>query len=71
MSELVGRVSGTAMLTGKFAAAGGTTDHRLLENRDAEGQHPIKAITGLQGEIARIPPPTEKITNSEIEEMLK
>lgn len=27
---------------------GGTADHRLLTNRDAAGQHPISAITGLQ-----------------------
>lgn len=26
---------------------GGTTDHRYLTNRDAEGQHPIEAISGL------------------------
>lgn len=26
---------------------GGTTDHRYLINRDAEGQHPIEAISGL------------------------
>lgn len=26
---------------------GGTTDHRYLSNRDAEGQHPIEAISGL------------------------
>lgn len=26
---------------------GGTTDHRALTNRDAENQHPIEAISGL------------------------
>lgn len=26
---------------------GGTTDHRYLSNRDAENQHPIEAISGL------------------------
>lgn len=26
---------------------GGTTDHRYLTNRDAENQHPIEAISGL------------------------
>lgn len=51
--------------------SGGVSDHRRLTNRDAEGQHPIEAITDLKKEINRIPPPTESITNSEIEEMLK
>lgn len=27
---------------------GGTSDHRALSHRDAEGQHPIEAITGLE-----------------------
>ncbi len=51
--------------------SGGVSDHRRLTNRDAEDQHPTEAITGLKKEINRIPPPTEAITNSEIEEMLK
>lgn len=50
---------------------GGTTDHRELTNRDADDQHPIKAITGLQSKLDTIPPAAEKITNTEIEEMLK
>lgn len=33
--------------------AGGTTDHRELDYRDAEGQHPIAAITGLDNELSR------------------
>lgn len=28
--------------------AGGTLDHRTLSHRDAEGQHPVEAITGLE-----------------------
>lgn len=51
--------------------SGGTTDHRDLINRDADDQHPIKAITGLQDKLNTIPPAAERITNSEIEEMLK
>lgn len=27
---------------------GGTTDHRYLTNRDAENQHPVEAISGLE-----------------------
>lgn len=52
-------------------SSGGVSDHRRLTNRDAEDQHPIESITDLKKEISRIPPPTEAITNSEIEEMLK
>ena len=29
----------------------GTADHRQLTNRDADNQHPISAITGLQEEL--------------------
>lgn len=50
---------------------GGTNDHTKLLNRDADDQHPIKAITGLQSKLNTIPPASEKITNTEIEEMLK
>ena len=50
---------------------GGTNDHTKLLNRDADDQHPIKAITGLQSKLDTIPPASEKITNTEIEEMLK
>lgn len=50
---------------------GGTTDHRALTNRDADDQHPIKAITGLADKLNTIPPAAERITNTEIEEMLK
>lgn len=50
---------------------GGTTDHRYLTNRDAENQHPIRSIDGLERELKRIPPPAEPLTNLELEEMLK
>ena len=72
MSELKGRLSGGGALTGKIgSSAGGTSDHRFLLNRDAEDQHPIESISKLKEELERIPPPTEAITNSEIEEILK
>lgn len=32
---------------------GGTLDHRELEYRDAQGQHPIGAITGLDSELSK------------------
>lgn len=50
---------------------GGTTDHRVLSHRDADKQHPIKAIDGLEEEIKRIPAPVEPLTNLELEELLK
>lgn len=50
---------------------GGTTDHRLLTHRDAEGQHPMSSIDGLTEEIKRIPGPVEALTNLELEELLK
>lgn len=50
---------------------GGTTDHRYLINRDAEKQHPMKSIDGLEEEIKRIPAPVEPLTNLELEELLK
>lgn len=50
---------------------GGTTDHRDLSHRDAENQHPIKSIDGLEAELKRIPAPVEPLTNLELEELLK
>lgn len=50
---------------------GGTSDHRALTHRDAEKQHPMKAIDGLEEELKRIPAPVEPLTNEELEEMLK
>lgn len=49
---------------------GGTTDHRYLSNRDAENQHPMKSIDGLEEELKRIPAPVEPLTNEELEEIL-
>lgn len=34
---------------------GGTYDHRDLQQRDAEDQHPISAITGLQDILDNVP----------------
>lgn len=36
---------------------GGTSDHRFLSNRDAQDQHPVSAITGLQDILETIPVP--------------
>lgn len=50
---------------------GETSDHRTLSNRDAENQHPIKSVDGLEAELRRIPAPVEPMTNLELEELLK
>lgn len=34
---------------------GGVSDHRLLTGRDAEDQHPIEAIAGLEDALEQIP----------------
>lgn len=44
-------------------------DHRALLNRDAENQHPIGAITGLQLTLDALK--MNPITNTEIDEILK
>lgn len=46
-------------------------DHRLLTHRDAEKQHPISAIDGLENQLKRIPAPVEPLTNDDLEEILK
>ena len=38
-------------MTPASQSGGGTKDHTELENRDAENQHPISAITGLQSAL--------------------
>lgn len=63
-------LSGEKELSSVFIAPG-TTDHRQLSNRDAEEQHPIASITGLEAELKRIPEPIEALTNFELEEILK
>ena len=50
---------------------GGAADHRVLTHRDAAAQHPMEAIVGLREAVDSIPAPTERITNSELEELLK
>ena len=55
----------------KSASGGGTgtTDHALLENRDAPDQHPIEAITGLGDAIEDLEESTSAL--SETTEVLK
>ena len=55
----------------EVGTGGGTNAHTKPRNRDADHQQPIKAITGPQSKVKTIPPAPQKITNTEIEEMLK
>lgn len=57
--------------TGSGGQGGGTLDHRLLTNRDADFQHTINSISGLNDVIKTIPPPTLALTNNEIDNLLK
>ena len=45
----LGLYSGETLLSAvPVAGGGGTSDHRVLSHRDAEDQHPIEAISGLE-----------------------
>lgn len=57
--------------TGVPAQGGGVADHAQLSGRDREDQHPIEAVTGLQGALSTIPPVAESLTNEELEALLK
>lgn len=51
-------MSGTKTLSsveiaGSGGGEGGASDHRALSHRDAEGQHPIEAITGLSDRLSK------------------
>lgn len=70
----LGLYAGGKLLSAVPAAGGGeggTSDHRALSHRDAERQHPIKAIDGLSEELNRIPEPVEALTNEDLEDLLK
>lgn len=51
----------------------GTRDHRKLEYRDAENQHPIESITNLSIELGKkmVEGEVEPLTNEEIENLIK
>ena len=69
----LGLFSGDKLLSSVSIQGGGesVSDHRTLTGRDAERQHPISAIEGLEEELRRIPAPVEPMTNEELEEILK
>lgn len=59
---------GVEMDVGMTSGGGGTRDHNVLINRDMEDQHPINAITRLNGELeAR---PAQALTNMDIQLIL-
>lgn len=66
-----GKLLSAVPIAGGGGGEGGTADHRLLTHRDAERQHPIEAIDGLEKELKKIPAPVEALTNLELEELLK
>ena len=70
----VGLYAGDKLLSAVPVQGGGgegTSDHRLLSHRDADGQHPIASIKGLSDELDRIPEPVEALSNIELEALLK
>lgn len=48
----------------------GARDHSILENRDAENQHPIQAITDLENQLGKKVGTEDFLTNTEIKELL-
>lgn len=73
-SAELGLFSGETLLSAVPVSGGGgdgASDHRRLTHRDAEKQHPIPAIDGLEQELRRIPAPVEPLTNEDLEEILK
>lgn len=55
MNEMYGSIQANNVMTAGIQGGGisfGTTDHAMLANRDEANQHPISAITGLQGALA-------------------
>lgn len=69
--ENLSLMSGNETLSSVEIVGGGTSDHCMLANRDAENQHPITSITGLAEELDTIPAPIEPLTNIDLEELLK
>ena len=58
--SLNGSISATDQKTATTTGGSGVTDHNRLFNRDAENQHPISAITGLENALA------EKVNTTDI-----
>ena len=57
----------TTAVQSLISESGGTSDHRQLTNRDAENQHPITAITGLQTALDGKQPSGDYATRGELD----
>ena len=55
---------------GGGGSSGGTLDHTQLNNRDVAGQHPMSAITDLDGTLKEKLNAGNALTNTEIETLL-
>lgn len=62
----LGLYAGDKLLSAVAAQGGGVTDHQLLSNRDAEGQHPIESITGLKETLSKTMTTGNSLSVSEI-----
>lgn len=63
LSNMVGGDLDVAYVTG-----GGTMEHDRLRNRELPDQHPIEAVTSLEGELEIRP--SERLSNMEIYEII-
>lgn len=67
----LGLYSGEELLSAVPLGGGGAANHWALTGREAEDQHPVGAISGLEEALEKIPAPVEPMTNEELEEILK
>lgn len=61
---------GIPAIRGEPGSGAGTPDHAQLINRDASEQHPIEAITNLEGTLLNKVSASDALTNMEIEKLL-
>lgn len=65
-SNLVAAINEVAQSGG--GGTGGTSDHTKLENRDADDQHPMSAITGLTNALAGKQPTGNYLTQDDLQD---
>lgn len=65
-SNLVAAINEVAQSGG--GGTGGTSDHTKLENRDADDQHPMSAITGLTDALAGKQPTGNYLTQNDLQD---
>ncbi len=79
MDHITGNLSKTSIdISGQLSETSGqmigvlsrvSTDHKILTGRDADDQHPIKAITNLEAELDFRP--GSALTNEDIQAILE